>query len=134
MGRRTRVARTPRMEQVRLRIENWRKTRVRRGVMAEELWAAAVALAQEHGVYATSRGLGVNYDSLKARVGTRSQRKGRPPALPAFVELPAGMPMAASGVMVELVGAGGEKLTIRLMDQAEVDVAELAREFWSRTG
>jgi hypothetical protein len=60
------------MEQVRQRIDPWRKTRVGRGRMPEALWRAAVALAGEHGVYATAQGLGVSYDSLETSVGKPS--------------------------------------------------------------
>jgi hypothetical protein len=119
------------MDQVRQRIETWRRTRVRRGRMPEELWRAAMALAREYGVYAVARGLGVNYDSLKARVGGAAKRDGAP--VSGFVELSPGLSMGAlpAGSVLELVGAGGEKLTIRLAGSGEVDVADLCRDFWS---
>ena len=122
------------MERVRRRIDEWRKTRVTRGRMSEELWRAAVALAREHGVYATARGLRVNYDSLKARVGAAGKpRKG---LASTFVELSGGLAIGPTpaGSVVELAGPSGEKLVIRLAGGGEFDVAELCREFWSRAG
>jgi hypothetical protein len=113
------------MEQVRQRIDPWRKTRVGRGRMPEALWRAAVALAGEHGVYATAQGLGVSYDSLEARVGKPSG------AAATFVELGPGLPIGA-GSTVELVAASGEKLVVRLAAGGLLDVAELCRDFWSR--
>ena len=71
MSRKTQRAHTARLEQVSRRIEHWRATRSRRGRMPEPLWAAAVALAQEHGLYATAQGLGASYESLIARVSRR---------------------------------------------------------------
>jgi hypothetical protein len=133
MSRKTRQARTPRIEQVSQRIENWRRTRERRTRMPEPLWKAAVAVAREDGLYATSRRLRVNYESLKARVGGGAKRS-RPSA--GFVELspaPAIGTPPVGGLVVELVGAGGEKLTIRLAEAGDVDVAALARDFWSRS-
>lgn len=122
------------MERVRRRIDEWRKNRVNRGRMPEPLWRAAVALAREHGVYATSRGLRVNYDSLKARV----EAAGKPMKglASTFVELSDGLAIGATpaGSVVELAGPSGEKLLIRMTGGGELDVAGLCREFWSRAG
>jgi hypothetical protein len=124
------------MEQVGRRIEHWRETRAKRGRMPERLWEAAVALAREHGVYATSQGLRVNYDSLRARVGAR-RPKGRAPKArgAAFVELGPPLPLepaSPTGPVVELTGADGQKLTLRLAGTEELDLPGLVREFWSR--
>jgi hypothetical protein len=136
MSRTTGAARTARMEQVRQRIEHWRETRARRGRMPERLWEAAVALAREHGVYATSRGLRLNYDSLRARVrGRRPQRRSSKPREAAFVELGPALPLgpvSPAGPVVELTGADGQKLTLRLAGPDELDLPGLVREFWSR--
>jgi hypothetical protein len=98
--------------------------------MPEELWAAAVAVAREQGVYAAARGLRVNYDSLKARMGQAARADQH--AAPTFVELSPTLPMGGS--VVELASAGGQKLTIRLGGGGEINVAELCREFWSHGG
>ena len=63
------AARSARVEAVRRRIEHWRRVRQRRSPMPAALWAAAVALAAEHGVYPIARALRLNYETLKARVG-----------------------------------------------------------------
>jgi hypothetical protein len=39
-----------------------------RGAFPKALWAAAVMLAREHGVYETARALRINYGALKAHV------------------------------------------------------------------
>ena len=52
------------LEDVRERLESWRRTRTTRGI-PEVLWRSAVRLARRAGVYAVARGLGLNYDSLK---------------------------------------------------------------------
>ena len=74
MSRKTRQAGTSRMQQVGRRIEHWRETGGRLGRMPEPLWAAAMALAREHGVYATAQGLGLSYNSLGARVEGRGPK------------------------------------------------------------
>ena len=136
MSRKTLRTRTARMEQVRQRIEHWRETRARRGRMPERLWEAAVALAGEHGVYATSQGLRVNYDSLRVRVqGQRPKRRSAKGRGAAFVELDPALPLgpvSPAGPVVELTGADGQKLTLRLTGPGDLDLPGLVREFWSR--
>lgn len=137
MSRKALRARTSaRMEQVGRRIEHWRETRARRGRMPERLWEAAVALAREHGVYATSQGLRLNYDSLRARVRERRPQRRSPKVRgAAFVELGPALPLgpvSPAGPVVELTGADGQKLTLRLAGPDELDLPGLVREFWSR--
>lgn len=127
------------IESVRSQVNRWRETRARRGRMPKELWEAAASLAREHGLYAVSRGLRVNYDSLREhvkrgsgdRAGTLRPNQRR--ATPGFVELGPVTPIgsATAGVTVELVGSGGSRMTIRLPSSAGLDVSALAREFWS---
>jgi hypothetical protein len=103
--------------------------------MPEELWAAAVALAGEHGLYATAHGLGVSYDSLKQRVrGTKARRKGLKGSAATFVELGAPVPLGGGwgGPTLELTDSEGSKLAIRLAANEIIDITGLAREFWSR--
>src|SRR2546426_10481743 len=63
-------------------IARWRKTRTHRGApMPATLWAAAVALARQHGLYTTARTLRLDYGSLKKRLGTAGAGRLPPPAL-----------------------------------------------------
>ena len=74
------------LQQTRRRIARWRDTRTHRGApMPAPLWAVAVALARQHGLYTTARTLRIDYGSLKKRLDTTPAR--RVPS-PAFVELP----------------------------------------------
>jgi len=119
-----------RLNQLRRRIERWRRTRVKRSPMPAELWRAATELAQELGVYRVTRELGVGYQSLKDRAGARSEPGAREAG--AFVEfagasLLSAVPAAARSE-VELSDARGTTLVIRLADQA-VDVAALLAAF-----
>jgi hypothetical protein len=136
MSRKKQAAATARAEQIRRQIEHWRKTRSKRGRMPEPLWEAAVELAREQGVYATSQSLRVNYDSLRSRVqGRAPTRSGGSRAGATFVELGAAFPLGAplaAGVVLELSGSKGQKLTLRLPGLDGVDVAGLARALWGR--
>lgn len=115
MSRMARGTRFPQIEQIRREIEHWRKTRLGRTAMPAELWDAAVALAREHGVYATARDLRIGYDGLKSRLEATPKPRATGDSPSAFVELGRVAPMSASGSVVELVGASGTKLTIRLV-------------------
>jgi len=132
MSRKARGSRRLRLEQVRGRVERWRQTRAGRCRMPEELWHAAVLLADEHGVYGTAHGLRISYDTLKARVAAVEKRNAGQQT--EFVELSGGISIggSASGSVVELLSSSGEKLTIRLGGAGELSVVELCRDFWSR--
>ena len=136
MSQRKGAALAARVEQVKRQVERWRKTRSKRGPMPEPLWEAAVELAREQGVYATSQSLRVNYDSLRARVqGCAPTRSARGKGGATFVELGAAFPLGAplaAGVVLELSGSKGQKLTLQLPGLDGVDVAGLARALWGR--
>ena len=57
-----------RLEQLRGRIEHWRRTRTKHGPMPEALWDEAALLARGLGVCPVSRALGIGYESLQERV------------------------------------------------------------------
>jgi hypothetical protein len=136
MGRRRKLQATaPDIEQVRELVEQWRKTRTKQARMPEEIWTALVPLARAHGVYGVARRLGVNYQALKKRVSASSNKSGLVRAPKArFVEMGPVLSMgsASSGTVVELVGAAGNRLTVRLGNTAGVDITALIREIWSR--
>jgi len=135
MGRRRRDLPAARVAAVRRRIEHWRRVREKRSPMPEELWTAAVSLAREHGLYRVVRALGVNYETLKARAG-RLASDGAEAAngCGGFVELNGGHLVGRSpgaGSVVELSGADGAKLTIRLAGDAP-ELLGLVQAFWRR--
>jgi hypothetical protein len=104
--------------------------------MPEELWDAAATVARDHGLWAVSRALRVNYESLRRRV-ERGERVGAARAVEAagFVELEAAQVVGGSaheGTVVELTGADGAKLTIRIEGCTSLDMQALAEGFWRR--
>ena len=60
------------LEELGGRFEQWRKSQVGRRRLPEELWAAAVAMAGQQGVYQTSRVLRLDYANLKRRMEATS--------------------------------------------------------------
>jgi hypothetical protein len=136
MGRKKTRLTDVRIEPLRRQIEHWRRTRTKRSPMPEALWRGAVALAQEHGVYAVSQELELSYGSLRTRVETDESvsASARGELVRAtFVELGAGPVSPAplpGGPIVEVTGSSGQRLTVRLRG-GELDVAELIRACWS---
>lgn len=125
-----------RLEAVRLRVEQWRGSRTKRTRMPEELWDAAATVARDHGLWAVSRALRVNYESLRRRV-ERGERVAAARAVDAagFVELAAAQAIGGStqeGTVVELTGVDGAKLAIRIEGRTSLDMQALVEGFWRR--
>ena len=84
-------AATPDLEDVRVKIEHWRRTRPSsRSRMPDGLWRAAVALCEERTVHAVSQQLGLGYDRLRRKVVEAELLEARAsaePEAPEFVEL-----------------------------------------------
>ncbi|MFN7649716.1 MAG: hypothetical protein ACK5UT_19645, partial [Acidobacteriota bacterium] len=67
-------------------LEEYRRSRPRRAKLPESIWEAATALARQHGLYAVTQALRLDYMGLKKRLGdVASQRRAN--SKPVFVEL-----------------------------------------------
>ena len=118
------------LEQTRRRIARWRETRPYRGApMPAALWAAAMALARQHGLYATTRTLRLDYGSLKKRLGAAGA--GRVPS-PAFVELPTARPTGLGPCVIDLEGRRGRRLRIEVTGVTVTDLVTLTQGAWGR--
>jgi hypothetical protein len=92
--------------------------------MPAALWAAAVALARQHGLYATARRLRIDYGALKKRLDVA--RVERVPS-PAFVELPAPRPTGLGPCVIDLDGRRGRHLRIEVTGVTVADLVTLTR-------
>lgn len=119
------------LQQARRRIARWRATRTHRGApMPATLWAAATALARQHGLYTTARTLRIDYGSLKKRLDP--VRPGRAPS-PAFVELPtAARPTGLGPCVIDLDAPRGRRLRIEVTGVTMADLVTLAQVTWGR--
>ncbi|MFT4626615.1 MAG: hypothetical protein ACI8PZ_005292 [Myxococcota bacterium] len=128
------------LEAVQARVDQWRRTRPKRGAMPEELWAEAVALARRLGAYPVAQGLRLNYGRLKRRLVALEvpQLGTNGPADPAplrFLELPTAAPVGNARcpvpvAEVELARADGARVTIRLAGEPALDLAHLSEAFF----
>jgi hypothetical protein len=120
-----------RLGRARLRIERWRGRYGGRGVpIPEELWGEAVRIARVDGVDATARALRLDRGRLARRtdLASRSDEMGSD----GFVEVDARGLCAPGPTVVRFEGRDGERLQIELSAAHALDVADLARAFWSR--
>lgn len=133
----------PAVAAVREQITQWRRTRAKKGAMPEELWAEAVAMALEYGTYGVSRALGLNYATLQLRMFQVERERADAVfedesheaveflELPTADEPPSVVPELATAE-VELTGADGAKLCMRLSGVPAAQVMGLAEAFWRR--
>jgi len=144
MAARKRKALPRRIVELKKQVETWRETREKRTRMPEELWVEAVEVARQHGIWKVSNAVRCSYESLKVRV----ERVEPPAAVSSAVDAagpgagfvsvsPAAQifgspePVATE---VELVAVDGARLVVRVEGREGLDVAGLARAFWSRGG
>jgi hypothetical protein len=120
------------MERVRQRFEQWRRTRTPgRSPIPASLWAAAVALARHHGVYATSRLLRLDYAALKRRLSTAGDRKAVGPATshPTLIELrPA--PGPCPPCVIEIESSCGGRMRVQVPQVTVSDLLALTLGVW----
>ena len=120
------------LEKTQHRIARWRATCPYRGAaMPAALWAAAVALARQHGLYTTARRIHVDYGSLKKR---RDAAGAGRVSSPAFIELPAARPPGLGPCVIVLEGRGGRRLRIEVAGVTVADLVTLTQVAWGRDG
>ena len=122
-----------RLEGLRRRFERWRRTRKIGSRIPETLWAAAVKLAEAHGIHPTAKALGVDYYSLKKRLEEKPASRSKM-AAPAngvkFVELSAAARTGIPECILELEDVEGAKMRIEVKGIEAGDLAALSRSLW----
>ena len=114
------------IERVRRHLERWRRTRAHpRAPIPERIWAAAVALARERGLYQTARALPIHYGALKQHLEA-ADRPRSAGARSGFVELRPSRPTGDDGCVIEVEGLR-TTVRIRLHRVGLPDLAQLSR-------
>ena len=128
MSERPTVSIPAEIEEARQQFENWRGERKRGERIPANLWATAVELAKQHGVWPTAKALHLDHSGLKRRVrNDEGDEKSS-----AFVELiPQGGMLCSCAV--EMEDGRGARMRVELKGAA-VDVTALSRTFWSERG
>lgn len=118
------------MEKVYRRLEHWRRKRRGRSPIPKPLWAAAAAVAREHGINRTSKVLHLEFNKLKELAESTGARKRATKATPQFVELMTS-PAGVSECVIELEGRHG-KMRIQWKGITASDLAQLSRILWEQ--
>jgi len=133
MSTSTRPALPATVKRLQERIEHWRRTRPHRTAMPTELWSEAASLAEKEGAYVVARALRINFEGLKRRMAEAAAASAaRPAASGAFVEWTGAQilgPATPSGAVIEVQDAAGTRLTVRLPQEAALDVAQVVAAF-----
>ena len=113
------TAKTDDFAATRQSLELWRESRSGGSRIPEPLWTSAVQLAHKHGVNPTAKALGLDYYSLKNRLGSddasrvkRRQPKPCAARKSAFVEIPFANATKREGYTVVLERRDGAKLRL----------------------
>lgn len=131
------------MRKVHRRFELWRSAHTGRLPIPGPLWAAAVELAREHGIFQTAKALRLEYGKLKqlvesagavtkgrvTKVRAAGLRRARSNAPPAFVELMTSQAAGLAECMIELEGRRG-KMRIQWKGTTAPDLGGLSRALW----
>ena len=113
------------IEEAQEQFENWRRERKRGERIPADLWATAVELAKQRGVWPIAKALGLDHSQLKRRAGNDEEDEKSD----AFVEL---IPQGAMlySCIVEMEDGRGARMRVELKGAA-ADVTALSRTFWS---
>ena len=119
------------IRQLQEQLNQFRLTHAKRSKLPEPLWAAAAALAREHGIHAVAHPLRLDYVGLKKRLAEapateRKTRKGTT-SKPAFVELSAARRSILQEATIEFESARGDKMRIPLRVTEDRDWTKLLR-------
>jgi hypothetical protein len=132
MRARSPASRSAALERVRQRFEHWRRIRTPgRARIPAALWAAAVAVARDQGLNATSRVLRLDYAVLKRRVATARASGAVTPATahPTLIELPP-PPCVASSCVIEIEHPCGGRMRVLVPPVTVTDLVALTRGVW----
>jgi len=135
---RTEVATAPQeLVRMRARLDEWRKSEARGKAFPQTLWAAAGRVAAKHGVFLSSRVLGLEYNKLKRASGSAAgavggEAKRRLAAKPVkFIELTGTRLASLGGCRLSLQGPGGQRLALEMAPGAAAEVVlQLCRSGW----
>jgi|SRR5712691_11591984 len=111
------------------RFERWRNGHKARLPIPESLWASAVDVAREHGVFRTAKALRLEYGKLKRMVESAAQQRGPGTAPITFLELASPQAAGLSECLIELEGPRG-KMRIQWKGTTAPDLAGLSRGLW----
>jgi hypothetical protein len=111
------------VDELRDRLEAWRRSRQKGRRIPEALWSAAVGLVWVHDLNPIARALRLNYYSLKRRdEAAEAQAAGDDGASSGFVELEVGHAPLGEECRIELSDDAGGKMTVTIRGSCSRDL------------
>ncbi len=144
MGKRNSDALPKEVDQLKVRVQEWRRTKTGSSAMPREMWDAAIRLAKAFGVCRISRAVGLDYGWLRKKA---AKWEAQPPSVSStFLELPAGIVVAEPlcrepgrawetggfldpGPVIDISTADGARMRIRLEGGRSLDAAGIVAAF-----
>jgi hypothetical protein len=117
-------------------LQDWRQSHERGVALPDKFWASAGRVARQHGVHATARALGLEYNKLKraSSVASAAGVRSKMPAMQRsakFIELTGTLPRNLGECRLTLQGADGQRLSVEMASGAAAEVVlQLCRSGW----
>lgn len=120
------------IEEIRRRLQEWRRSRKHGARIPEPLWIAAVDLAKKYRPARIAHELGLDYDGLRRRLKTAKQHgTSAPQTQPGFIEI---FPFTSSShcqCTIAIEDRRGAKMKLELKGASGGEVAAVSRALWS---
>ena len=143
MGKRNSDPLPKEVDQLKLRVQEWRRAKTGSSAMPGEIWEAAIRLAKDFGVCRISRAVGLDYGWLRKKAAQSGAQS--PSASPIFLELPTGVVLPResgsdletsylpnSGSLIDISTQDGARMRIRLETGRSQDAAGIVTAFLER--
>jgi hypothetical protein len=116
-----------RIENLRKRLDAWRKTHKARSRIPNRLWDSAAHVAGQCGLNRTAKALHLDYYDLKKRMNAAAVSQG---PVPSFIELSPTAAVPVPECIIDLESRDGAKMRIHIKGMNVPDLDTLGRVFW----
>jgi hypothetical protein len=116
-----------RLEQLKKRFVNWRRTRKAKTAIPSRLWNSAAKMAMHCGLSRTAKALGLNYYDLKKRIDACAAALS---SSATFIELSPAVVGSMPEYIIECEDENGAKMRIQIKGANAPDLNAIAATFW----
>ena len=121
------------IEEVRQRLESWRKTKKnQREQIPAYLWQAAAGLARKYSVNSVSSALRLSYMNLKEHAYGHTNPRTKKRKTPSFVEIEPMAPPPSGETTLEMENSKGSKIRISFKGKTDFDFTALTKTFMQK--
>lgn len=119
------------LDEVKCRFEHWRKTRSKKGRIPEELWDAAVNLAETCSINQIAKTLHLSYGSLRDRIHLSNLKTCTAKEAPTFVELNL-QTNKMNQCVVKMESEDGIRMEVQFHECSPSNLAEFCSVLWRK--